>query len=598
MKMVREELSVEYGFCSPESSLLMLYSIEQFIDNDVLPPKGHPTYNDKKAPEERMKQEELRKSVVENNREKQIAKGEVGGLKNKGQLEQVANLARKLEAYLSEPTANKIERNKSDCHDLVGSPRRMRMLSRQACANTRYLGGCAAPPHGNDSFEEEPQAMRFSGGCWAESESMEEEEKEEEAEAGWDLFGMPSDQDADRDSCEDEAAVLVNAELDGEGLRELPGMDQSLIAPPKEPESYQNIEKVLKNTKLPANLWKKSYQLEKGQQSKGGATISPSFYLTCARLALNYDKDLDAIRIATNCLEAGIDDVQLIRCVVYFLLSTKCLEGTEFALRLFNKVQELQPCEPQSYLDCALAKFWQLNDDTNNTELKESIKVIQGLIARILTHRWADRFNEIEWPALILLHYVADFVNDTNKKRNLVGTQGALPVWPVSELSQFRTQIATVSCPSGNDPLRCSGFDLALMVWMGWDSDYTDVDLHVVEPTMNEVYYGNKNSTVGGHLSLDFKKGYGPKIYILKRPKKNARGEGCNGNYDIYAKYYASHQDSLLTGATSVLLWTIEKKSEESDNEVEFLNIRLDTKKQKTKVKSIQLMDAQGRSSR
>ena len=64
---------------------------------------------------------------------------------------------------------------------------------------------------------------------------------------------------------------------------------------------------------------------------------------------------MDAIRIATNCLESGLDDIQMLRSVGYVLLSTKVNEGTNMAVHVFDKVQELEPSEPQSYLDPSLA---------------------------------------------------------------------------------------------------------------------------------------------------------------------------------------------------------------------------------------------------
>lgn len=42
-KAVREELAVSHGFCSPESTLLMLYTIEQLLENGISPPSGIPS---------------------------------------------------------------------------------------------------------------------------------------------------------------------------------------------------------------------------------------------------------------------------------------------------------------------------------------------------------------------------------------------------------------------------------------------------------------------------------------------------------------------------------------------------------------------------
>jgi uncharacterized protein YfaP (DUF2135 family) len=43
-------------------------------------------------------------------------------------------------------------------------------------------------------------------------------------------------------------------------------------------------------------------------------------------------------------------------------------------------------------------------------------------------------------------------------------------------------------------------FSLDLLVSMGWDTDKTDIDLHVYEPNGNHVYYSNKC----GKFSKDF----------------------------------------------------------------------------------------------
>ena len=47
----------------------------------------------------------------------------------------------------------------------------------------------------------------------------------------------------------------------------------------------------------------------------------------------------------------------------------------------------------------------------------------------------------------------------------------------------------------------------------GRDTDHTDIDLHVMEPTGEEVFYGhNRSSTTGAAVSRDFTQGYGPEV--------------------------------------------------------------------------------------
>jgi Flp pilus assembly protein TadD len=70
-----------------------------------------------------------------------------------------------------------------------------------------------------------------------------------------------------------------------------------------------------------------------------------------------------------------------------------------------------------------------------------------------------------------------------------------------------------------------------LQVEAMWDSNYTDVDLHIVEPGGEEVYYGHDKSAKGGLLHDDVQSGFGPETYTL--PKL------AHGTYQIVLTYYA-----------------------------------------------------------
>jgi len=359
--------------------------------------------------------------------------------------------------------------------------------------------------------------------------------------------------------------------------------DEPIITPARDPNEFAQQLKECLDVASAESAWKEKYfQLrnDKGCHNSN----SPSFFLSCARVLLEYNKAPDAIRIATNCLEMKIENVQMLRSVGYFLLSTKNGYGTELALAVFDRIKELCPLEPQSFLDCALVRFWELSKITKalrpgkmpckgSSDVSSEVRECQELISHVLLHQWADRFDEIEWPALILLHYVHHLA----KKMNLVFGKDAVPEWPCKQLSVFETK-----APPKKDskPLWCPKFDLTLMVWLGWDTDKTDIDLHVVEPNNNEVFYQNPRSPIGGRLSRDFTQGYGPEVYILKDPRE--------GKFDIFAKYFASHQDSTLTGTTSAVLWTM-KKCDNGENEIEFHNTRLGTHKEKTKVAVVSL---------
>ena len=80
---------------------------------------------------------------------------------------------------------------------------------------------------------------------------------------------------------------------------------------------------------------------------------------------------------------------------------------------------------------------------------------------------------------------------------------------------------------------------------MARDTDNTDMDLHVIEPTGEEAYYANNLTRIGGIVSRDFTRGYGPEEYMLKK--------AMEGKYVIKSNYFSSSRASL-TGPTTLLL--------------------------------------------
>lgn len=81
----------------------------------------------------------------------------------------------------------------------------------------------------------------------------------------------------------------------------------------------------------------------------------------------------------------------------------------------------------------------------------------------------------------------------------------------------------------------------ALKIILMWDTDGTDVDLHVIEPNGEQCYYGNRKTSSGGSLDVDITNGYGPEIYTRSVP--------LLGEYDIRVKYYSDngHPQTMVT---------------------------------------------------
>ncbi len=104
--------------------------------------------------------------------------------------------------------------------------------------------------------------------------------------------------------------------------------------------------------------------------------------------------------------------------------------------------------------------------------------------------------------------------------------------------------------PDGRQRKRVQFYDMQsgqqrpkLRVLLSWDSDYTDLDLHLVTPNGEHLYYGNRVLESGGALDVDVTTGYGPEIFSSPSPQP--------GTYLVYVNYFGSSEDeaSIITTA-------------------------------------------------
>ncbi len=72
-----------------------------------------------------------------------------------------------------------------------------------------------------------------------------------------------------------------------------------------------------------------------------------------------------------------------------------------------------------------------------------------------------------------------------------------------------------------------------MQVILSWDTDGTDIDLHVIDPSSEECYYGHRLTKMGGKLDVDDTDGFGPEVFTL--------ANAVSGKYQIKVKYFSSH---------------------------------------------------------
>ena len=263
-----------------------------------------------------------------------------------------------------------------------------------------------------------------------------------------------------------------------------------------------------------------------------------------------------------NVLEARLADFQTCRVVAYHLLS---LERFDDAVALLELVRtELAPAEPHSHTDIALARLLRLRRAdvatvTVEHAREEMAAVVSALLRVITSTEWPERFREIEWPALIALSWAVAWAEHT-----FPCLRGSL--WPEAALAADTYRVGGEGGPQ-----------LDVFIWLGWDTDHTDVDLHVKEPTGEEVCYShNRSETTGARVSRDFTQGFGPEVYTLPKAPK--------GSYKVETNYYASHQASASTGATSAVIWSVQHMGRFEHEVLQFSSVRLTSHKQRQQV--------------
>jgi uncharacterized protein YfaP (DUF2135 family) len=74
-----------------------------------------------------------------------------------------------------------------------------------------------------------------------------------------------------------------------------------------------------------------------------------------------------------------------------------------------------------------------------------------------------------------------------------------------------------------------------LRIVLSWDSDNTDLDLHVITPDGEHAWYGNRVLSNGGAQDMDVTTGFGPEIFATPSP--------LPGQYLVYVNYYGGSTD-------------------------------------------------------
>lgn len=125
-----------------------------------------------------------------------------------------------------------------------------------------------------------------------------------------------------------------------------------------------------------------------------------------------------------------------------------------------------------------------------------------------------------------------------------------------------------INSPDGKVVRRVQFYDsntrraaVKLRVLLSWDSDGTDLDLHIVTPGGQHAYYGNRVIQGGGALDVDVTTGYGPEIFSHPAPEK--------GEYLVFLNYYGGDTEAAQ-GVTTATIAIITAENTASEKQQTF----------------------------
>lgn len=118
---------------------------------------------------------------------------------------------------------------------------------------------------------------------------------------------------------------------------------------------------------------------------------------------------------------------------------------------------------------------------------------------------------------------------------------------------------------------------LDILVAITWNTDGTDIDLHIVEPNGESCYYANPYTEIGGRLTKDVTQGYGPEMYLLKK--------ALPGKYTVKVNFFAANNNRA--SAASKVSVTIFQGFGTKQETVRHKTVRLDSAKDMQTIDSI-----------
>lgn len=294
------------------------------------------------------------------------------------------------------------------------------------------------------------------------------------------------------------------------------------------------------------------------------------FYMDAADYFFEKLRDTHkAATILSNLAELELENPQFLRLIAFRLERAPEDPYLQVAINIYRKVLAIRSEEPQSHRDLAMAltrralflvrsleekKNSPSSDGTAGASIGHSAKKAMMLMSRpafdryalieerkvqaeirslleesvkllnaVVIKKWDVRFNQVEVVALMDLNRVVAII----KSLNLEHTMG------LAHLVDPR--VISLQMP------------VDIRIQIQWDTDMTDVELTVTEPSGEKCNSIHNKTKSGGMMSRDFTHGYGPVEYLTRY--------AGDGHYSASIKLF--HALEMKSGTTVLVrIWT------------------------------------------
>ena len=230
---------------------------------------------------------------------------------------------------------------------------------------------------------------------------------------------------------------------------------------------------------------------------------TPGFYFDVSDYFYNNNQKEKGLLVLSNLADLELENAELFKTLAYRLK-----EKSEYKRELYitKKILEWRPMDPQSHRDYALA----LQD---NGQYQKALECLYGILNKSYSPEAASRDHGMEE---ILVCEINNLISLYRKKLDLTAIDtGIIANLPVN-----------------------------IRVVINWNKNNTDIDLWVTDPNGEKCMYSHRSTSIGGRISNDFTRGYGPEQFLLKK--------AVNGKYMIETNFFGEKQ-LTLSGPTTIM---------------------------------------------